>query len=142
MVWNAKKNIHVEFPNRKFNMVPKGEIMVTDLKPETLFTEAPASWNTRYITPEGFICQITLRGDTGLVLLEKAQAALAFLLTHGYSPCEGNNNHHDRKDVRLCQIHHREMKRREKDGKSWYSHQLKEGGWCRGKQQGDGGKNE
>jgi hypothetical protein len=36
------------------------------------FPEAPASWNTKYITPEGFECQITLRGDSGTELLEKA----------------------------------------------------------------------
>ncbi len=25
-------------------------------KPEVPYTEAPASWNVSYITPEGFIC--------------------------------------------------------------------------------------
>ncbi len=30
-------------------------------KTESPYTEAPASWNTRYVTPAGFICQITLR---------------------------------------------------------------------------------
>ena len=35
-------------------------------------TEAPASWNTKYTSPEGFICQITLRADSGKELLENA----------------------------------------------------------------------
>lgn len=30
-------------------------------KPDVLFTESPVSWNTRYITPDGFECQFTLR---------------------------------------------------------------------------------
>ena len=32
---------------------------------EVLFNEAPVSWNTRYINPEGFECQFTLRGESG-----------------------------------------------------------------------------
>ena len=111
--------------------------MATDLKPETTFLEAPASWNTRYSTPIGFVCQITLRSETGLDLLEKADAALSFLLDQGYSPCDNNNYLH--KDTRWCPIHQCEMRRREKDGQSWYSHSLEDGGWCRGKQHIEGG---
>ena len=29
--------------------------------------EAPASWNTRFITPEGIECHITLRGEIRLI---------------------------------------------------------------------------
>jgi len=32
---------------------------------ELSFDEAPASWNTRYLDPNGFECQITLRGESG-----------------------------------------------------------------------------
>jgi hypothetical protein len=42
--------------------------------------EAPASWNTRYTTPAGFVCQITLRAESGKELLEKANAAMAHLV--------------------------------------------------------------
>ena len=49
----------------------------TSIKSSSVVTEAPASWNTRYITPDGFVCQITLRGENGKDLLEKANAALA-----------------------------------------------------------------
>lgn len=55
-------------------------------KTDTQFNEAPASWNTKYITPEGFECQLTLRGDTGQELLEKAQAAVSLLQKHGCAP--------------------------------------------------------
>ena len=41
------------------------------------FDEAPACWNTRYLDPNGFECQITLRGESGSELLEKATSAIA-----------------------------------------------------------------
>lgn len=31
----------------------------TSLKNTTTVTEAPASWNTKYVTPDGFICQLS-----------------------------------------------------------------------------------
>ena len=37
----------------------------TTLKSNFIFSEAPASWNTRYLSPDGFICQLTLRGESG-----------------------------------------------------------------------------
>jgi hypothetical protein len=53
---------------------------------ELTFSEAPASWNTRYIDPNGFECQITLRGENGSELLEKAANAIAYLLKYGCAP--------------------------------------------------------
>ena len=61
---------------------------------EQPFSEAPASWNTRYLSPEGFECQITLRGEPGTELLEKATSAIAYLLKAGCLPSvyrRGNN---------------------------------------------------
>ena len=101
-------------------------------KPDVLFTEAAASWNTRYVTPQGFVCQITIRGDNGKDLLEKANIALNFLTQHGYLPDSGNRRN-GKGEVRMCPIHQCEMRRYEKDGKSWYSHKLEDGKWCRGK---------
>jgi len=113
--------------------------MATDLKPETAFLEAPASWNTRYLA-QGFACQLTLRSESGRDLLEKANAALSFLLESGFTPDvyhqKGNG------DRKLCPIHQVEMRRYEKDGRFWYSHKLEKGGWCKGKQQGNGGQHE
>jgi len=104
------------------------------LKPDAAFTEAPASWNTRYVTPEGFVCQITLRGETGKDLLEKAGLALAFLLEHGYKPDSNQrSSHNQRGNGKECPIHHCWMPRYEKDGRTWYSHQLEDGLWCRGR---------
>jgi len=53
---------------------------------ERLFTEAPASWNTRYTRPDGFVCQLTLRGTDGADLLPKTDQAINWLLEHGCQP--------------------------------------------------------
>ena len=119
--------------------------------------EAPASWNTKYTSPEGFVCQITLRADSGKELLEKAQAAMTHLLQTGCKPCDnatfrpryngngngskpkidnGSNGAHTDENGKvaesICPIHKVEMKRWEKDGRVWYSHKTDEGGWCNG----------
>ena len=117
-------------------------------------TESPASWNTRYVTPDGFVCQLTLRGETGKDLLEMANAVLVWLRDNCYKPDEnfaprnrsngpttkeeaptktngngngnGSNNGHP---ANWCPIHQGEMKRWEKDGKAWFSHKS-DHGWC------------
>ena len=53
---------------------------------EIVFTEAPASWNTRYVDPDGFECQITLRATSGQELLEKVSGAIAYLLENDCVP--------------------------------------------------------
>ena len=124
-------------------------------KAAQLFSEAPASWNTRYLDPNGFECQITLRGENGSELLEKARLAIAFLLEHGCTPYayrsaprpsenkgegtkNGNGTHGTSgpngtdANPSWCAIHGCEMKRWERDGRVWYSHKAN-GEWCRGK---------
>ena len=113
---------------------------------EVLFTEAPASWNTRYVDPDGFECQLTLRAETGQDLLEKVNAAITFLLENGCVPYSfrgvnrvknskgGNNKGNSKLDSQgWCPIHECEMTRWEKDGKSWFSHKAGES-WCYGKE--------
>jgi hypothetical protein len=120
---------------------------------ELLFNEAPASWNSRYIDPTGFECQITLRGETGLELLEKANSAITYLLNAGCQPStfnrnsyrnntpngaqepkngNGNGNNGHKEIPSWCPIHQCEMKRWDKEGRTWYSHKFN-GEWCRGK---------
>jgi len=114
------------------------------------FPEAPASWNTRYIDPHGFDCQITLRGETGSDLLEKATNAINYLLKNGCTPYVYYRNgsrqteskvgvskneevKNDGKDnPAWCPIHQCEMKRWDKNGRVWYSHKV-DGEWCSGK---------
>jgi hypothetical protein len=126
----------------------------TSNKPVITSVEAPASWNTRYQTPEGFVCQITLRADSGTELLEKSNVAINHLLAVGCTPYEttsfrpkGNNNNHksqnnaaqvtenssnESSETHLCPIHNVAMKRWEKDGRVWYSHKNGDN-WCTGK---------
>jgi hypothetical protein len=110
----------------------------TITKPEVLFTESPASWNTLYLTSDGYRCQLTLRGETGQEVLEKAQAALDYLAEQGCKP-QGyhkkpshNRSNGNGSGSQVCPIHQVEMRRREKDGRIWYSHQVG-GQWCKGK---------
>jgi len=122
--------------------------------PTITFQEAPASWNTRYIDPAGFDCQLTLRDVSGSTLLKKASAALKALLDEGctpsYSPKYNGNNVTNNTstpaskpaeapkladgsvDPAWCAIHGVAMSRHEKDGQVWYSHKDGEN-YCKGK---------
>jgi len=112
------------------------------------FSESPASWNTRYITHDGFTCQLTLRADTGKGLLERADSALSFLREQGNIPFYGYSKDNGGKetthqesgivnlvtdDSAYCPIHQCQMKKWEKGGKVWYSHKTTEGTWCSGR---------
>ena len=113
-----------------------------------LFTEAPASWNTRYVDPDGFECQITLRAVSGQELLEKVNGAIAHLLDNDCTPYsyrggykskankaskDGNNKGDGHaNNAAWCPIHECEMRLWEKDGRSWFSHKVN-GDWCKGK---------
>ncbi len=113
------------------------------------FTEAPAGWNTRYVDPKGFECQITLRAVSGKVLLKKVNGAIAYLLENECVPytynrggyrgntskvTKGDNDKGDGQsnNQAWCPIHQCEMKRWEKGGRAWYSHKVN-GDWCTGK---------
>lgn len=102
-----------------------------------LFTEAPASWNTRYVDPEGFECQFTLRAENGQELLEKANSAIAYLLKHNCEPYSYNRNSYrvrrsnnkpadsnkgstnGNDSNSWCSIHDCEMQQWENDGRVW-----------------------
>ena len=123
---------------------------------ELSFDEAPASWNTRYLDPNGFECQITLRGESGSELLEKAASAIAYLLKNGCIPYvyrsgagrkdnganetqdaktaneNGNGKNGSNPNPAWCPIHQCEVKRWDKEGRVWYSHKV-DGKWCSGK---------
>ena len=106
---------------------------VNENQMDVLYTESPASWNTRYLTPEGFICQLTLRDDNGVRLLEKSRSAMQELILLGCLPYPTHDtNGKEVKDPKAwCTIHNCEMKRWEKGGKVWYSHQVDDS-WCYG----------
>ena len=104
------------------------------IEPVTPYTEAPASWNVSYITPEGFVCRITLRGENGKDLLDKASVALAFLMQHGCTP-EKRFAGNDKGETKQCPIHKCDMRKYEKDGKTWWAHKTDDGAWCNDKKQ-------
>jgi hypothetical protein len=116
--------------------------MITDQVPkdDVRYIESPASWNTRYITPAGYSCQITIRGENGKDLLDKAGLALAYLAEHQYLP-DTSFHKNGNSDGKMCPIHQCDMKRRERDGKTWYSHKTDDG-WCYGKERKNGGSHE
>ncbi len=102
--------------------------------------ESPASWNTRYRNPDGFDCQLTLRGETGSEVLAKAEAALTWLKEHGCTPLNGfagkpaeTPQPEPPMAEDWCPIHQCKMARHEKDGHAWFSHKGPDGDWCRGK---------
>jgi hypothetical protein len=108
------------------------------------YTEAPASWNCRYVSPDGFECQLTLRGESGADLLPRTVAALEWLSQKGCTPkgfkaavaaVEAAIDAHPApaNGEAYCREHGCEMKRHEKNGQVWYSHKHGDG-WCRGSQ--------
>jgi hypothetical protein len=114
------------------------------------FPEAKASWTVKYIDTFGFESMLTLRGDIGLELLEKASSAINYLVEHGCTPyvnyrsssryienkTDENNkeeaNNSDKDNPGWCSIHDCQMKKWSKGDNVWFSHKTHEG-WCNGK---------
>ena len=115
------------------------------------YSEAMATWSTRYLDPLGYECLLSLEGENGSVVLKKAIGALAHLIENDCQPLLSNNhndhgNDQQRKQIGTimvnssgdgknptCPIHNIEMTLWQKNGRSWYSHRW-EDGWCNGKQ--------
>ena len=105
------------------------------------WTEAPASVNIKFRL-NGFDTMLTLRADSGADLLPKLEAAMDWLAKKGATPTGGNGQHCTVRsstvpEAKVCPIHHVRMKRREKNGQSWWSHKATdpdtgEEYWCRG----------
>lgn len=92
--------------------------------------EAPASANC-HVTIAGRQVQVTLRDTDETRLIERLTALLA-----QYPVEQSASQEHTPEG--WCQVHQVQMRRNEKDGRSWYSHQAPEGGWCKGKPKGQG----
>jgi hypothetical protein len=93
--------------------------------------EAPASVNC-HVTIAGRQVQVTLRDTDETRLLERLTALLARypVETPAASTAQPSGG--------WCAVHNVQMRRNEKDGRSWWSHQAPEGGWCKGKPKGQG----
>lgn len=92
----------------------------------------------KFVDPHGATWSLTLReGATGPMaaeLVANCEGLSAYLLRKGWTvegaqvPSTGNSS-----EAHVCPIHNVEMKEHGKNGDTWYSHKLPDGGWCRGK---------
>jgi hypothetical protein len=101
-------------------------------QPEALGTplpEAPASVNC-HITIEGRQVQVTLRDTDETRLLRR----LAALLRHyPQIPTPQPTPTHNAAQPGWCAKHSLQMTQNHKNGRSWWSHRLADGTWCKGK---------
>ena len=113
------------------------------------YSEATATWATRYVDPSGFECILSIQAETGAEALKKAESAIAHLTEAQCIPLRKESRKTDNKDngnntgktvlVKsdgknpTCPIHNSEMLKFSKNNRSWFSHKLEGGGWCNGK---------
>ena len=117
---------------------------------EVGYSEALATWMTRYLDPSGFECMLSIQAETGTQVIKKAEGAIVHLSEMKCLPLHpGNHNGNgqekastsettvevkqdDNSGKTICPIHHVEMTRWSKNGRTWYAHRW-ENGWCKGK---------
>ena len=101
------------------------------------FSEAPASLNLKFRIAD-YDGMLTLRSETGADLLTKLPAVLKRLGDMGAVPTNGHGGNgpataSGTAETKPCPLHPGETLRRfTKDGRSWWSHRLPDGSWCRG----------
>ena len=93
--------------------------------------EAPASANC-HVTIAGRQVQVTLRDTDETRLLSRLTALLAQYPVEQAAASPGASAEG------WCQVHQVQMRRNEKDGRSWWSHKAEDGSWCKGKPKGQG----
>ena len=115
------------------------------------YSEALATWSTRYVDSSGFECLLSIQAETGAEALRKAEGALTHLseakcLPYHKDSHNGNGQGNGHKPVATvmvksdgnaknptCSIHDIEMHKWTKNGRTWYSHRWNDG-WCQGKE--------
>jgi len=115
----------------------------------TTFTEAPASFNVKAVSPQGFDIMLTLRDSDTASLMARVEGALDWLVKQKFTPTPqryggGNVNASQQAggnggdpDSKVCPVHHVAMRKREKHGETWWSHKAinpdtGEEYWCKG----------
>lgn len=112
---------------------------VTKVSCEVRFSKAvnESSWKT-----VGLAAEATLEGKelyhNGWKEAQKAlhadlAAQLKELFTNGPQNAPDKSKETPKADPSWCSIHQCRMKRRRKGKQAWYSHQLEDGTWCKGK---------
>ena len=117
---------------------------------EVGYSEALATWTTRYLDPSGFECMLSIQAETGIQVIKKAEGAIVRLTELKCLPLHpGNHNGNGQQEASksdtsivvkqdgnpgkvMCPIHHVPMTRWTKNGRSWYAHRWNDG-WCKGK---------
>jgi hypothetical protein len=102
----------------------------TPTPPAPALPEAPASANVR-ITLQGFDVQVTLRDVDEARLMQRLEELLQ---TYGKGQPQTQPAITPRdKEEGWCSKHDVPMKQTTKEGRSWWSHRLADGQWCKGK---------
>ena len=108
------------------------------------FPEMPYSWNVQVLSPEGFGEMFTVRAVNENGFLPRVGRIKAYLTENGYKPMPARSGPAPAQAATaagdpateekppLCIIHNTPMKRRSKDGRSWWSctQKLGDGQWC------------
>jgi len=87
-------------------------------------TEARTSWNTRYLSTEGFDIQITLRDDDEAALLKRAKKVITGIVKAGGKPVTRSSNPRGRGSSK------REPKYVERGGKLYCNQRLGDRSIC------------
>ena len=105
---------------------------------DIMLPEAPVSWNVRYTSSQGYDCQLTLRGVDAAEVLTLADQLMGKMgearVANGHGRSRGNGQSAAKSSgATWCAIHDCAMTRYERNGRSWYSHRIEGGKWCKGK---------
>jgi hypothetical protein len=105
-----------------------------------MFPEMPYSANVRAVDADGFEWQFTVRGVNETPFMTRVGNLKATLLKGGYKPATPRSAQPhpqatagpETEPAPLCAIHKTQMKKRSKDGRSWWSctEKLDDGQWC------------
>lgn len=98
---------------------------------------ASATWSVRYLDPSGYECLLSLESASGVEVLHKAQAAITRLNESGCIPLNKQSlisakDEPTKAETHICPIHNVPMREWKKNGRTWYSHKLEDGSWCKG----------
>ena len=118
---------------------------MADMMNAATLPEAPVSWNARYRSPQGFDCQITLRGTDPAEVLKIGGDLMARMAAAGCTPTGNNgkgNGNGATAETKSCPVHSgARLRKHEKNGQAWWSHKVEATGeWCRGKARNGGGQ--
>jgi hypothetical protein len=106
-----------------------------DAQPAPALPEAPASANC-HILIEGRQVQLTLRDTDEGRLLQRLAAVLAqypLPAPQAPSPQRPAPGQPQGQGQGWCKVHNVQMTQNQKQGRSWWSHRLPEGGFCKGR---------